>query len=136
MLFTETSDLSVLSQTIQEYFIAVSYRLAYQIAGENLFRQSIPDLKKEQESKDEKHPRAIQIFESDNPSKRLRDIDKLLYDDYADRRLLLIMDKAQDPIISVGLVRTIEQLELTLPHLQRLADKICEIYNRQAVNAP
>ena len=76
----------------------------------------------------------LEFLTSDDGATRLAALDRKLYDDYALRKQLIFQNKVQDPRTTVGLIRAIEELEKARPIIERVAKKICDIYNRQATN--
>lgn len=133
--FSEKSQHWVLAQDVAEFLFWFARRYAAQLSGNLWLRRVIQDVEEDAKEK-EKELKPVDLKNEENRANRLEEIHKNLYDDYAERSVLMLQDMAQDPIISVWLVRAIEQLELMYPHLQRIADKICVMYDRQATNAP
>lgn len=50
--------------------------------------------------------------------------------------MLVGQSKEQDPKTVVGLIQALEQLELSRPIVEEIAQKICDIYAKQATNVP
>lgn len=131
-LFEETKELGVLVQTIFEYFNTYSLRAAYQLPGALFIRQVTDDVREENEGASSTV--LLEFLTSDDDATSLAVLDRKLYDDYALRKQLIFQNKVQDPRTTVGLIRAIEQLEIARPIIERIAKKICDVYDRQATN--
>jgi len=123
------------NQTVFERAKETAKRIAGQTPGFNalFYRQTIPDLKKENSSGVVNIPK---FPTSEQDGLRLASIDKSLYDDYAARKELVSQDKAQDPHTVVGLIQSLEYLELARPIIEEIAEKACKLYGWQGTNVP
>jgi hypothetical protein len=119
-------------ETVAEIAKRYAARIAYQLPGTLFGRQIIDDVKNENQAQD--GAVLMEFVTSNRDGTGLATLDKNLYDDYALRKESVLKNKAQDPQTVVGLVRSIEYLELIRPIVEEIAESICDIYDRQATN--